>query len=210
MINPDFGSYIFLGEIFTDLEIEKDKALDLDCGECTICLENCAGNALTAPYQLEADKCIAYLTQKKGIIPLAERKKMGGHIWGCDICQIICPYNKNTSKSSKKELQYFERGIEYFLKIDRNNPPEELKNTAIFWRGSRILIRNALITAANLQKEEYFDLIKTKLNDNSSLIRYYAVWSLSEIDYQKSLSILKKHLLKEKNKEVKQVIKNIL
>ena len=210
LINPDFGSYIFLGEIFTDLEIEKDEALDLDCGECTLCLEHCEGDALTAPYQLEADKCIAYLTQKKGIIPPAERKKMGAHIWGCDSCQLICPYNKAKPINTKEELQYFDKDIEYFLKLRRKDPPEELKTTAIYWRGSRILIRNALIAAANLEKKEYFDLIKAKLADNSSLIRYYAAWSLSEIDYDKALGILKKHLAKETNEKVRAEIKRII
>ena len=210
LINPELGSYLFLGEIFTDLEIEIDKPLTVDCGDCRICLDNCEGNALKAEYLLDADDCISYLTQKKGILPQAEIKKIGGHIWGCDACQYKCPYNKNAAKPEAAELAFFDKGLEYFLNLDRKDCPTELENTAIVWRGNRVLIRNALIAAANLKQEKYFDLIRKKLCDNSPIIRYFAAYSLAEIDFKNSKSLIKKQIKKEKNQEYRNKMQLIL
>ncbi|RAK06182.1 epoxyqueuosine reductase [Halanaerobium saccharolyticum] len=204
LINPEFGSFLFLGEIFTDLEMEPDPPLEIDCGECQICIKNCEGQALKAEYLLDAEDCISYLTQKKGILNQKEVKKIGAHIWGCDACQEKCPYNKNISQTAAEKLHFLNRDLEYFLKLDRKNPPSELEETAIMWRGSRILLRNALIAAANLGEEKYFDLVKENLNDNSPVIRYYAVLALLEIDYKRAEKIVKKAIKNENNREYKE------
>lgn len=214
LINPVYGSSIFLGEILIDLEIEADKPLDIDCGECRKCLDNCEGGALKAPYYLDVNSCISYLTQKKGILPLDERKLIGSHIWGCDKCQEICPYNQNSADINKKiidpALEYFDKDLEYFLTMDRKNPPDELKDTAVMWRGSRVLVRNAIIAAVNLNKREYFNLTKEKLSDNSPIIRLYAVWALSELDHNSAETVLKKQLNLEKDGRVKDEIRTLL
>lgn len=209
LINPKYGSYLFLGEIFTDLQIKKDSSLDKDCGQCRICIDNCEGGALKAEYLLDAADCISYLTQKKGILTENEIYKIGTHVWGCDACQIKCPYNKNRKETEKKEMHFFDRDLEYFLKLERKSPPAELKNTAISWRGIRILIRNALISAANEQREEYFYLIKEKLNDKSPIIRYYAARALIKINYKRSQDLIAEYLRTE-NKKYRDKIKNIL
>ncbi|TDO87863.1 epoxyqueuosine reductase [Halanaerobium saccharolyticum] len=210
LINPKLGSFLFLGEIFMDLEIEPDTPLDLDCGECQICIKNCEGQALKAEYLLDAEDCISYLTQKKGILSQKEIKKIGTHIWGCDVCQVKCPYNINAAQTAAEELHFLNCDLEYFLKLDRNNPPSELKKTAIMWRGSRILLRNALIAAANLGEEKYFDLVKEKLNDNSPVIRYYAVLALLKIDYKKAEKIVKRTINNENNRKYREKMIMIL
>ena len=210
LINPELGSNLFLGEIFTDLEITKDQPLADDCGDCRRCIDNCQVDALKSEYLLAAEECTAYLTQKKGILSEAEIKKIGHHIWGCDDCKDVCPYNKKADKLTASELMIFDKGIKYFLNLERKELPEELANTAITWRGSRILIRNAMLAAANLKELKYFNLIKEKLNDNSPVIRYYAALSLLEIDFRKAKSIIEKHIAQENNKEYKNKIKNIL
>lgn len=214
LINPQYGSSIFLGEILIDIKIETDKPLDIDCGECRKCLANCEGGALKAPYYLDVNSCISYLTQKKGLLPFAERKLIGSHIWGCDKCQEICPYNifsvDKSRESIKPSLEYFDKDLEYFLTMDRKNPPEELKDTAVMWRGSRILLRNAIIAAVNLNKKEYFNLIKEKLSDNSPIIRLYVVWALSKLDYKNAKTFLKKQLNIEKDSRVKDEIRILL
>lgn len=210
LINPELGSNLFLGEIFTDLKIEKDKPLNLDCGECRICIDNCEGNALKSEYLLDAEDCISYLTQKKGILTAKEVEKMGTHIWGCDACQIKCPYNINKTETDAVQLQFFDKNLEYFLALERKNPPSELKETAIMWRGSRVLLRNALIAAANLGEDKYFELIKDKLHDNSPVIRYYAVLALLKINYKKAKNIVKKIIKDEKNEKYKNKMIEIL
>ncbi|MFW6001192.1 MAG: tRNA epoxyqueuosine(34) reductase QueG [Halanaerobium sp.] len=214
LINPQYGSSFFLGEILIDLKIEADTPLDMNCGDCRKCLDNCEGGALKDAYHLDVNSCISYLTQKKGLLPLNERKIIGGHIWGCDKCQEICPYNQKSAAGTENNidpaLNYFDKDLEYFLTMDRKNPPRELKATAMFWRGSRILVRNAVIAAVNLNKIEYFDLIKEKLKDNSPIIRLYAVWALSELDNDRAEIVLKKQLKLEKDKKVRDKIKIIL
>ncbi len=210
LINPELGSFLFLGEIFTDLKIEPDTPLELDCGECQICIKNCEGQALRTEYLLDAENCISYLTQKKGILSEEEVKKIGTHIWGCDACQEKCPYNKNVIQTAAEKLHFLNRDLEYFLKLDRNNPPLELKKTAVMWRGSRILLRNALIAVANLGNNKYFDLVKEKLNNNSPVIRYYAVLALLRIDYKRAEKIVKKTINNENIREYKEKMIMIL
>jgi epoxyqueuosine reductase len=214
LINPQYGSSFFLGEILIDLKIEADKPLNINCGECRKCLDNCEGGALKDPYYVDVNSCISYLTQKKGLLPLNERKNIGSHIWGCDKCQEVCPYNQKSNAGTENNidpaLNYFDKDLEYFLTMDRKNPPRELKTTALFWRGSRILVRNAIIAAVNLNKIEYFDLIKEKLKDNSPIIRLYSVWALNELDNDRAKLDLKKQLKLEKDKKVKDKIEIIL
>lgn len=210
LINPELGSYLFLAELFTDLEIEKDEPLDLDCGQCQICIKNCEGKALKDEYLLDGELCISYLTQKKGILSKNEINKIGTHIWGCDACQNKCPYNINTVQISQQELSFFNKNLDYFLEIDRKSLPSELKNTAITWRGSRILLRNALIAATNLGEEKYFETVKDKLDDNSPVIRYYAVLALLEINYQRAKNIVEKVVKTEKNSKYQKMMFKLL
>lgn len=210
LINPEYGSYLFLGEIFTDLKLKKDEPLNLDCGRCRICLKNCEGGALKEEYLLAAGDCISYLTQKKGLLKKSEIDKIGSHIWGCDACQSCCPYNQKIPAAGEKELQFFAKDLEYFLKIDRINPPAELKATAASWRGSRVLIRNALLAAAADKKTDYFDLIREKLKDNSPVIRYYAAYALLKIDFKKGAAAVKELITQENNKKYKNKIKELL
>lgn len=210
LINPKFGSYLFLGELFTDLEIKKDQPLNLDCGECQICIKNCEGKALKDEYLLDGEVCISYLTQKKGILSAAEINKIGTHVWGCDACQNKCPYNINKTENSEPELNFFNKNLEYFLELDRKVPPSELKNTAIMWRGSRILQRNALIAVYNLGEERYFEAVKRKLKDNSPIIRYYSVLALLELNYQRAKKPVEQAIKNEKNSRYKKEMLKLL
>ncbi len=95
LINKQAGSWFFLGEIYTDLELGQDPAADDHCGSCSACIEVCPTQAIVAPYELDATRCISYLTiEQRGAIPEALRKPMGNRIYGCDDCQLFCPWNK--------------------------------------------------------------------------------------------------------------------
>lgn len=210
LINPEYGSYLFLGEIFTDLEIEIDHPIDLDCGDCRICIENCEGKALKEEYLLDAEDCISYLTQKKGILKEKEIKKIGTHIWGCDACLTKCPFNQNIPKTVVEELQPFNQDLEYFLTLDRKSLPADIEATAMSWRGGRILLRNALIAASTLGENKYFELVKNNLNDDSPVIRYYALLALTKINYKRAKIILEKQLKSENNPKLKAKMAEIL
>jgi len=107
LITPECGSYVLLGEILTDLRLEYDKPSEGTCGTCTRCLEGCPTKALTKPHEMDAKRCISYLTiEHKGPIPKQLQKPMGKRIFGCDICQEVCPYNKSLAKpGANKDFQ---------------------------------------------------------------------------------------------------------
>lgn len=104
LITPQFGSYVLLGEILTDLPLEYDEPVDGTCGTCTRCLDACPTDAFVAPRELDARRCISYLTiEHKGPIPQEFHKPMANWIFGCDICQEVCPYNKSLGKPLQLE-----------------------------------------------------------------------------------------------------------
>lgn len=210
LINPKLGSNLFLGEIFTDLDLKKDQPLNLDCGSCRLCLESCQVNALKDEYLLSAVDCRAYLTQKRSLLTEKEAKKIGTYVWGCDDCKAVCPFNKKVAANKAVEMKFFDKKLEYFLNLDRKNLDNELKETAMTWRGARILVRNALIAAANSGDYKYFGLVEEKLNDLSPIIRYYALFALAEINYTKAEKIIEKQIKKENNKKYKNKMKLLL
>jgi len=209
LINPNLGSNLFLGEIFTDLEIEADQPLDLSCGSCRLCLESCQVGALKEANLLAAEECTAYLTQKKGMLSESEIGKIGNHIWGCDDCKDICPFNQKAETAASEKLKFFDKDLEYFLNLKRKKIPFELDKTAITWRGSRILIRNAMLAAADLKEKRFFNKISQKLDDSSPIIRYYAAYSLLKIDYKRAKDIVENYLIKEENSVYKDKLKEI-
>ena len=156
IINHELGSFIFLGYILTDLEIEPDKPIDEQCGDCNICIKSCPTNALYEAYRLNPNRCISYLTQTKKTIDEELKKKMGRSIYGCDICQMVCPKNRDAKKSSHEE---FIPSVTH-IKLDEifNMSNKEFKrkygHMAFSWRGKGVIKRNGEIIYKNLVKND--------------------------------------------------------
>lgn len=106
LLNRDYGSFYFLGEIFTDLPLPSDAPLPKEhCGKCTACIEACPTQAIVAPYQVDARRCISYLTiELKGAIPLEFRRAIGNRVYGCDDCQLVCPWNRFAAQSAETDF----------------------------------------------------------------------------------------------------------
>ncbi len=171
LINNKIGSFIVLGEILTTLKLAYDQPGKQLCGNCTICIDNCPANALDEPYVLNYKKCISYLTQKKGILTEKENQLIGSNLWGCDICQNICPYNNNIIKSKFETLIKIKLGkILEFKEI----LPDNWQKTALSWRGYEILIRNSLIVIGNNKYKKYYKKVKKLMNSRSQVIKHYA------------------------------------
>jgi epoxyqueuosine reductase len=104
LIHPEYGSFLFIGDIITDLELEYDKEYVKDlCGKCTRCIDACPTGAITAPRLIDARKCISYLTiEYKGVLPESEKPKFDDRIFGCDICQDVCPWNRKAKTNTEK------------------------------------------------------------------------------------------------------------
>lgn len=118
LINQQAGSFFVLGELFTSLDLPLDQSVDAHCGTCTACIDICPTKAIIAPYQLDAGKCIAYLTiEYKGSIPHALRSAIGNRIFGCDDCQLICPWNRYASKTKIEDF-YPRHGLDQSSLLD--------------------------------------------------------------------------------------------
>ena len=179
IINPEYGSWIFLGYILTTLKLESVKTrLESQCGECRLCLDACPTGALEAPGVLNSKKCISYLTQTKGMIELELQTKMGVKIYGCDTCQLVCPKNKGIPFSAHHEFIPEKTGgyvdILEVLSMSKNEFAVKYGSMAGSWRGRSVLIRNALIALENTGlKGEYLEELENLKERNVELYRPY-------------------------------------
>lgn len=184
IINDDYGSFIFLGYILTDLDLDKSEVIEEKCGDCELCLRACPTGALEGEYKLNPKKCISYLTQTKNNIPLELRAKMGVKIYGCDTCQLVCPKNKNVIKSTNKEFIPDNMGymdIVELMSISNKEFKKKYGSMAGSWRGKNILKRNGIIALGNMKNQEYIGLLLLGLNDPNSMIREYSQWAIENI-----------------------------
>jgi epoxyqueuosine reductase len=147
LITENFGSWIFLGEILLDIDLEKDKKVENKCQDCALCLLSCPSKALKAPYSLNVEKCTAFQTiKKKGALPKWFPPDNNNYIFGCDICQEICPYNSNAKITKTKDLIPDKRIINPSIETLQSLSDKEFKDlfghTPVNWAGRDILLRN--------------------------------------------------------------------
>ncbi|MCR3956788.1 MAG: tRNA epoxyqueuosine(34) reductase QueG [Gudongella sp.] len=178
IINPSYGSFIFIGYILTDLEIEiNEKPLANLCGDCTLCLEACPTGALGGPGTLNPKKCISYLTQTKDPIPEDLSARMGIKIYGCDTCQLVCPKNGNVQLSSHQEFDPLKTDgivdIGELVQMSKKQFQEKYGDMAGSWRGKTVLLRNSVIALENIGANNHMDLIRTLHNKNIDLLKPY-------------------------------------
>ncbi len=184
LINSKYGSFLVLGEILTNLKLDYDKPLKNGCGTCRICINKCPTGALERPYHLNPQLCISYLTQKKGFLTEKENKSIQNNLWGCDICQLYCPYNQNVDVNIIKEFKpELEANLIEILNF--KSFPYIWENSAISWRGLQTIKRNAIIVMANSGKIKYNKYLLKQLNAESQMLRDYSAWALKEIRGEK-------------------------
>jgi epoxyqueuosine reductase len=186
LVSREFGSWLFLGAIFTTLELPRDDA-DLDhCGSCRACLDICPTAAFPAPYKLDARRCISYLTiESKGVIPREFRKAIGNRIYGCDDCLAVCPWNKfaqagrETKLAARDELraprlaELARLGDAAFRALFSKSPVKRI--------GRDRFVRNVLIAIGNSNDAALAEEAERLLDDASPLVRGAAVWALSQL-----------------------------
>ena len=187
LINPKAGSFFFLGTLLTNLELPVDKPFQTDhCGRCSACIDICPTQAIVAPYQLDARRCISYLTiEYKGIIPLEFRKAMGNRIYGCDDCQIICPWNKFAKTSAEIGFQSTRGFLEpdllnlfawtevEFLKKTEGSPIRRIGYDC--WR------RNIVIALGNAPPHpDIIQSLKAAYSQASPMLQTHLDWAIQE------------------------------
>ncbi|MGM0445929.1 MAG: tRNA epoxyqueuosine(34) reductase QueG [Bacillota bacterium] len=208
LINEDFGSYLFLGEIFINKKLKYDKKAENKCGSCTACIENCPTGSLNTPYYLNYRTCRSSLTQVKGILDKTQERLIGNSIWGCDKCQDICPYNKDIPKNLHKELKpKIEGNIIKILNYNKKTFPKKWLNSALSWRGMRTIQRNALIALKNngIADKKYKDVLIKRIKDNSPIIRYYVFKAYISLGF--NLDEIKEIIENEKEIDIENILK---
>ncbi len=196
LIIPGQGSFCTLSEIATDLPLKDDQPLAqtenkkyVGCGSCDRCVKACPTGALAKPYQLDAGKCIAYLTiENKGAISEEWRPKMGNWVYGCDVCQEVCPYNQIGNPRPKGQAVFFPEGPWLDLKTVLGLENEEsfsryFKGSAILRPKRKGLLRNACVVAGNSQDLGLVPILEgLKEKDPEPLVREHAVWALGRLN----------------------------
>jgi epoxyqueuosine reductase len=186
LINKSVGSWFFLGEIYTDLELPIDGVAKEHCGTCRRCIDVCPTKAIIAPYQLDARKCISYLTiEHKGSIPQEFRKSIGNRIYGCDDCQIVCPWNKYASITAVPDFETRDPlDGESLVRLFLWSESEFKKNTegsAIRRIGYERWLRNLACSLGNAPTSpEVIQALESRRSFKSELVREHVLWALEE------------------------------
>ncbi|PLT29133.1 tRNA epoxyqueuosine(34) reductase QueG [Peribacillus deserti] len=186
IITPEFGSYVYLGEMITNLPLESDAPMEDRCGSCNKCIDVCPTGALVQGGQLNAQRCIAFLTQTKGFLPDEFRNKLGNRIYGCDTCQTVCPENKGKNFHFHPEMEadpeIAKPLLTPMLRMSNKEFKEKFGKISGAWRGKKPLQRNAIIALAHYKEESAIpELIEVLEKDPRPVIRGTAAWALGKI-----------------------------
>lgn len=187
LLNRTLGSYFFLACLLTNLDLPCDAmSIDDHCGTCRACIDACPTQAFVAPHQMDASRCISYLTiEQRSMPPIELRPAMGDWLYGCDVCQEVCPWNRKAPSivepAFRPAPQFTELPLFQILSMDEEGFRRHFRKTP-FWRAKRRgVIRNAAIVAGNKRSSECVPALQKLLRDEDELIRASAVWALREI-----------------------------
>ena len=215
LIDRKKGSFFFLAEIIVDLKLDYDEPAVDHCGTCTRCLEACPTDAFPEPYVLDSTRCISYLTiELKGPIPIPLRPGMGQWIFGCDICQDVCPWNNRAEKATEKAFQtrpeleqpslirLLEMDQQAFNEQFRRNPAKRPKRAG--------LLRNAAVALGNSGDEAAVPALTQALEDPEPLVRGHTAWALGKIGGKDARTALLKAMEREGDAAVIEEIQQAL
>jgi epoxyqueuosine reductase len=188
LLHPEHGSWFFLGELVTDLELVPDAPLPDMCGSCTACLDACPTAAFPAPYVLDATRCLSYLTiELKGPIPEAQRQDVGRHVFGCDICQDVCPWNHKRRHQAgpafapREGLAAPDLGELAETVLDEARFRERFRRSAVKRTRRRGLLRNLAVAIGNAGDESKRPVLERLARDEDPLVREHAEWGLRRL-----------------------------
>lgn len=178
------GSWYFLSEILTDVDLSPSQPADDHCGTCRSCIDICPTDAIIAPYILDSKRCISYLTiELKGVIPVEFRKAIGNRIYGCDDCQIVCPWNSYAVRTNELDFQQQQDTLKLIdlIQISQKIFSKRFKGSPIKRIKRRGLLRNVAVALGNSGNTRAIPILLKVLDDEEPLIRAHVVWALGEL-----------------------------
>lgn len=211
IITPEFGSYVYLGEMITNIPFKPDKPIEDQCGTCTKCIEACPTGALVQGGQLNAQRCIAFLTQTKGFLPDEFREEIGNRIYGCDTCQTVCPVNKGKDFHFHNEMEpdpeIAKPLLKPLLKISNKEFKAKFGYISGSWRGKKPIQRNAILALAFFKDVTAVPaLAEVMKEDTRPVIRGTAAWALAKIGGDVALYALEEANATETDEQAKEEI----
>ena len=186
LITRTHGSWVVLGTLVTEAEIEATPTLDLDCGSCRLCIDACPTGALDEPGTLDSTKCLSYWTQAPAPIPEEYREELGAQVYGCDICQDVCPWNRGVEKrraggappaGAEPTVDLVE-----WLSLDGDELVRRYDRLYVPGNDPRYLRRNALVALGNTGGPEHREAVAAYADDPDPLLREHADWALARLD----------------------------
>jgi epoxyqueuosine reductase len=186
ILNQKLGSWLFLGVILTSLELEADLPAPDRCGTCMRCIDACPTDALIAPYQLDSNKCISYLTiEKRGAIPEEMREGVGRHVFGCDICQDVCPWNRKAPATNSDQFQAREGlvnpALEWLAEMSAEEFREKFRGSPIRRTKRTGIRRNAAIAMGNSGDQRFVAVLEKLAADDDPVVAESAGWALKRL-----------------------------
>jgi epoxyqueuosine reductase len=194
LIHPELGSHLMLGVVLCDLPLSGDPPVADHCGTCRACLDVCPTNAFPEPYVLDATRCISYATiESRGAIPEPLREAHGGHVFGCDLCQTVCPWNRSRPRAPLADPLGLRARLEarpewrsptlaWLLGLDEQRFARATRRSAIRRPGWRGLVRNALVAAGNAGDPALREAIERHARGPDPMLREHAEWALRRLD----------------------------
>jgi len=187
LINKNAGSWFFLGEIYVDIPLPIDKKSQNHCGDCTACIETCPTQAILSPFKLDARRCISYLTiEHKGPIPKEFRKAMGNRIYGCDDCQLVCPWNRFSKDTEEQDFKIRHSlddvSLLALLAWDEETFLKNMEGSAIRRIGYECWQRNIIVALGNAKPTStIIEALQAKLTEANDYIAEHIQWSLEQL-----------------------------
>jgi epoxyqueuosine reductase len=210
IIVPGHGSWVMLGELLLDLDLEPDQPLAKDCGRCGICLDRCPTGAIVAPYTIHTPSCISFQTiEQRGAIPRELRPRLGDWVFGCDVCQEVCPYTGAAAEEPDpaflpRHLENAYPSLHSLLEMSTQTFRERYRGTAVM-RARRVgLARNAAVALGNIGTEDDVPLLaRTTLGHDQVLVRGHAAWALGRIGGSRARRALGRAWERERDAEAR-------
>jgi len=216
LIDPDFGSFVFLGEILTSVPFDADEPLRKSCGACRRCVDICPTRALRGDYTIDATRCISDLTQRTDGVPREMRALVGSWVWGCDLCQQICPPTQKAGFSSRKDNSAISQDVAApslvrLLRLRSGEFRRLFARSSMGWRGAAVLRRNAAVALGNTLDRATVSALQAALADDPHpMVRGHAAWALGRIGSPAAIDALKSRLGPESSETVKEEIVSAL